>query len=213
MKELINVTFRRPSDEGILPVWDEHSKVLILGSITAIDGMNKGFYYASYRNQLWELLDYCMGGNVYSNLKNELKVNYDNFSSNKITKEEFIFNKGKIKEKFSKALLDNNIAICDVFTECYFNNNSSLDQDIILNNSNYPFKTSKDIIENILNNSRIKTIIVNSKFVEKVFLKMGIEGNYDVKYVMSPSPRRGVIEKKKKSWEEAFSLVSNKKCK
>lgn len=213
MKELINVTFRRPSDEGILPVWDKNSKVLILGSITAVDGMNKGFYYASYRNQLWELLDYCMGSNVYSNLKNKLKINYDNFYNDKITKEEFISNRGEIRNEFVKTLLDDNIAICDVFTECYFNNNSSMDQDIVLNNSDYPFKTSKDIIENILNNSKIKTVIVNSKFVEKVFLKMGIEGNYDVKYVMSPSPRRGVIEKKKKSWEEAFSLVSNKKCK
>jgi len=85
MKEYKNVVFRRPKDEGIVPVWDEKCKILMLGSITAIDGMNKGFYYASYKNQLWELLDYSMNTDIFMKLKNELKDNYESYKNNEIT--------------------------------------------------------------------------------------------------------------------------------
>ena len=172
MKEYKNVVFRRPKDEGIVPVWDEKSKILMLGSITSVDGMNKGFYYASHRNQLWELLDYSMNTDIFMKLKNELKDNYESFKNNEITNEQFNNNRSKIRNLFSKALLDKNIAMCDVFTECYFNNNSSMDVDIILNNKEFSYKTSKDIIQNIIDNSKIKLVIVNSKFVESMFYKI-----------------------------------------
>lgn len=201
MKEYKNVVFRRPKDEGIVPVWDENCKILMLGSITAVDGMNKGFYYASYRNQLWELLDYSMNTDIFMKLKNELKDNYESFKNNEITNEQFNNNRSKIRNLFSKALLDKNIAMCDVFTECYFNNNSSMDVDIILNNKEFSYKTSKEIIQNIIDNSKIKLVIVNSKFVESMFYKMNIKGNFEVRYVISPSPRRGTIDKKKESWK------------
>jgi len=79
MKEILNPTLRAPKTVGITPVWDENCKILILGSITAVDGMRKGFYYASARNQLWELLDCCLGNKVneedsFSFLKNVFRV-------------------------------------------------------------------------------------------------------------------------------------------
>lgn len=209
MKKYRNVVFRKPVDEGIVPVWNENSKILMLGSITAVDGMNKGFYYSSGRNQLWELLDYSLNIDVFMRLKNQLKDNYDLFRNNKITKDEFFSNRSNVKNQFSKVLLDNNIAMCDVFTECYFNNNSSMDVDIILNNKEYPYKTSKEIIQNIIDNSKVKLVIVNSKFVEKMFYKMNIKGDFEVKYVISPSPRRGTIEKKKEFWKDVFNIVND----
>ena len=120
---------------------------------------------------------------------------------------EFVKNKKEIKNKFSSELLKRKIAICDVFCECYFNNNSSMDMDIILNNPQYPFKTSKDILQNIIDNSKIKTIVVNSRFVEKELKKLNLVGNFEVKYVISPSPRRGSINKKIENWKEVFKTI------
>lgn len=209
MKEIINPVFRRPKDYGISPVFDDNCEILILGSITALDGINKGFYYASNKNQLWQLLDLCLNTNCFSNLKNELKINFDNFKFHKINDDEFLENKKVIREKFSAELLKRKIAICDVFSECYFNNNSSMDIDIILNNNNYPYKTSKEILQNIINNSKIKTIVVNSRFVEKEFYKLKINGNFNVEYVISPSPRRGCVDKKIECWKNVFNKILN----
>lgn len=207
MKEIINPVFRCPKNAGIVPVFNKDCEILILGSITAVDGMKKGFYYASNKNQLWSLLDLCLNTNCFSKLKNDLKINYDNFKLNKISKIEFDKQKDIIKTEFSKELLNRKIAICDVFTECYFNNNSSMDIDIILNNENYPYKTSKEILQNILDNSKIKTIVVNSKFVESQLKKLNLSGNFDIKYVISPSPRRGSIDKKIDNWKQVFGAI------
>lgn len=209
MKQVINPVLRQPKSIGILPVWDKDCKILLLGSITAVDGMRKGFYYGSHVSQFWHLVDLSLELNsldedsfVY--LKNLLKDNYEKFKSNLIDTKEFEKNKKLIKQKFAEKLLKYNIAICDVFEECYFNNNSSLDNEIILNNPNYPCKYNNEIISHILNNSKIKTVIVNSKFVESQFKKMKIVGDFEVKYVISPSPRRGKIEKKIDCWKKAI---------
>lgn len=206
MKLIENPVLRQPKIAGITPVWDENCKILILGSITSVDGMKKGFYYASAKNQLWQLVDIALGidnKNSFVYLKNVLKKNYDNFAANLIDFKQFEQTQTTIKKKFAHQLLKNHIAICDVFEECYFNKNSSLDQDIILNNANYPYKTNKNVISYILENSNISTILVNSKFVEEQFYKMKILGNFDVKYVQSPSPRKGSIEKKIDCWKQS----------
>lgn len=209
MKQIINPTLRQPKIAGISPVWNEDCKLLILGSITSIDGMKKGFYYASERNQLWQLVDISLGLNSKSEnsfmfLKNLLKENYINFANNKIDFDMFQANKIAVQNQFSKKLLENHIAICDVFEECFFNNNSSLDQDIMLNSTNYPCKNNKDAIEYILKNSRISTVLVNSRFVETEFNKMNIGKRLQVCYVESPSPRKGKIDKKIESWQKSI---------
>lgn len=206
--EIVNPTFRCPADKGIKPVWNKDCEILMLGSITAVDGMRKGFYYASERNQFWALMDYSLGKNEFMPLKEELKNNYLAFKNQEISLEIFEQTRQMIAEKFSDALLRNKIAICDVFSECYFNNNSSLDDDIILNNSNYPAKYSKEILEEILHNSDIKTVVANSIFVEKQFKKMNIHGDFSVIKVMSPSPRSGKIEKKYDSWKSVFANLN-----
>ena len=206
MTECKNATFRRPADMGILPVWDSESKILMVGSITSIDGMKKGFYYASQTNQLWRLVDYCINSNEFLELKNKLLENYKLFEQNKQDQDSFEHNKLIIKNEFKASLHKYNIALCDIFTECYFKNNSSLDGDIILNSNNYPFKTSKDIIQHIVDNSKIKVVIVNSSKVEEWFNKLGIKGNYKLIKVVSPSPARRVkLEIKQSEWKDAFN--------
>lgn len=204
MKEIINPVFRKPANEGIVPCWSNKSKYLMLGSITAVDGMRKGFYYASERNQLWALMDYCLGTNEFVELKTRLKNNYLSFVAGELSEQQFCENKKLNQDDFRNTLDKYNFAFCDVFKSCWFNNNSSLDQDIILNNPNYAFETSRDIIQYIIDNSNVKTVFCNSKFVEEQFRKMDIKGNYNVVVLMSPSQRRGIIEKKMSDWKPKF---------
>jgi len=209
MKEIVNPVERHPAGQGIFPVWDKQSRILLVGSMTAADGLKKGFYYSSARNQLWELLDFCLGldgqkENSFLALKNDLKSNYEKFDREKISKAEFETEKTKIREKFANLLKKYKIAMCDVFESCFFNNNSSLDCEMILNNDKYPFKTYKDTLQKIVSNANIECVIVNSRFVENQFKKMKLEGDFVVHYVISPSPRRGSIESKKQEWKNLF---------
>lgn len=204
-KQIINPILRQPFINGIEPIWNCDSKILMLGSITATDGVKKGFYYASQRNQFWQLLDCILKTSCFSDLKEQLKVNFDNYKNGLIDVYCFETNKAKIRQVFSDELIKRKIAICDVFLQCYFNNNSSLDNDIILNNSLYPVITNKETIKKIIDNSQIKYVVVNSRFVQNQFKKMNINGDFEVKYVISPSPRKGSIDSKISSWKSVLS--------
>lgn len=203
--------FRNPKSVGISPVWNNNSRILYLGSITAIDGINKGFYYASGRNQFWKILDYIYFHNEtpFTNLQDKLKNNYKDYETGKISIEDFETNKSSTKKEFETLLLKNNIAICDVFENCYFKNNSSLDSDIILNDKTYAPKLNNKIIQEIVSNSKIEKIVTNSEFVSKIFRKMNILGNYQLIEVISPSTSRRVrLEVKKEEWEN--KIFNNK---
>lgn len=210
-KQIVNAVLRQPAKYGILPVWNEKSEILMLGSITATDGIRKGFYYASERNQLWQLLDCVLGTDCFSILKSQLRQNYDSYSHGQIDENAFEDNKKQIREKFAIELKKRKIAICDVFRECYFNNNSSLDNDIILNNDQFPVVSNAEKIKEIIQKSNIRYVVVNSRFVQKQFEKMHICGNFEVVYVVSPSPRKGSIESKLESWKSVFEKVFSKK--
>jgi hypoxanthine-DNA glycosylase len=43
-------------DHPFLPVFDEHSRILILGSFPSTRSRENGFYYAHPRNRFWEIL-------------------------------------------------------------------------------------------------------------------------------------------------------------
>ena len=173
-------------------------------------GIRKGFYYASERNQLWQLLDCVLETDCFIGLKRQLKQNYDNYVCGKIDESVFEENRAKTRQMFAYELKKRKIAICDVFLECYFNNNSSLDNDIILNNPQYPAVSNAETIRNIIQNSKIRYVVVNSRFVQKQFEKMKICGNFEVVYVVSPSPRKGSIESKLASWKMAFDQILNR---
>ena len=201
---------RQPKAVGISPVWDSNSKILFLGSITATDGINKGFYYASGRNQFWKILDYVFfeDETYFKTLQDKLKINYENFVDKKITEKEFIDNKLSIQNEFKEILLKNNIAICDVFEECYFKNNTSLDSDIILKDEKYGPKLNDKTIQEIVSNSQIDKVVTNSVFVSNIFKKMNITGDYQLIEVISPSTSRRVrLDIKKEEWKNKIGNI------
>lgn len=202
--------FREPKSVDISPVWDKNSKILFLGSITAIDGMNKGFYYASGRNQFWKILDYVFfdDESYFKTLQDKLKINYEDFIDKKITEKEFKENRILIQNEFKELLLKNNIAICDVFENCYFKNNTSLDSDIILKDEKYGPKLNDKIIQEIVSNSQIDKVVTNSVFVSNVFKKMNIKGDYKLIEVISPSTSRRVrLDIKKEEWKNKICNI------
>lgn len=46
---------------SIEPIYDEHSKVLILGSFPSVKSREKAFYYAHPQNRFWKLLANILG--------------------------------------------------------------------------------------------------------------------------------------------------------
>ena len=70
------------------PIYDEYSKVLILGSMPSVKSREIGFYYAHKTNRFWGILEKLF-----------------NVSLNTI-------------EEKKKFLLDNHIALWDVFKSC-----------------------------------------------------------------------------------------------
>lgn len=204
-KIIENAVLRNPASEGIAPIWNKDCKVLMIGSITSVDGMKMGFLYGSRFNQFWQLIDYCLGIDTasessFSALKRALVDNYKNAPSKDILEA----NKIKIREQFKSRLLSHHIAMCDIFKSCYFNGGGSADSDIILGDNSYPAVTYKDLLTEIINSSKVDTVIVNSSFVEKHFLDMNIPGDYKLKKVPTPVQRFKKLEEKQKLWKDAF---------
>ena len=54
------IDLREPRKLNIKPVWNSESKILMVGSITSIDGMKCGYYYSSRYNSFWKLLDFVV---------------------------------------------------------------------------------------------------------------------------------------------------------
>lgn len=217
--------FRDPVSFNIKPVWNENSKILMLGSITSIDGLKSGFYYSSRWNSFWKLLDFVILSKkenltfddleklflvdnkkfIFTTLKRKLNENYkQNYNKN-----HQIFNENLkiIQDEFNQALLNSNIAICDIFKSCYAKTGSSFDSDIVLDNKDFPFETYKDEIKNIITKSKVKIIIPNSNFVKMWLNSFDILPD-DVKVVQVTSPsasRRLKLSVKFDDWKEKLS--------
>lgn len=56
------------------PVWDQHSRILILGSFPSVLSRENGFYYGNPRNRFWQILSGVYGQEVP--LAPEGKVDY-----------------------------------------------------------------------------------------------------------------------------------------
>lgn len=52
---------RRSLDHILEPVYDEHSKLLILGSFPSVLSRQNGFYYGNPRNRFWPVLEALTG--------------------------------------------------------------------------------------------------------------------------------------------------------
>ena len=52
------------TDHPIAPVWDEHSRVLILGSFPSVRSRETGFFYGHPQNRFWKVTAAVFGASV-----------------------------------------------------------------------------------------------------------------------------------------------------
>lgn len=128
------------------PIYDEYSKVLILGSMPSQKSRKVGFYYAHKTNRFWLILEKL-----------------------------FHVNLNTIEEK-KKFLLDNRIALWDVFAFCEIN--ASSDASI----KNYQLND----IDMILKHANIKAIFCTGKKSYDTLIK-NFKTNMPIIYLPSPS--------------------------
>ena len=128
------------------PIYDVDSKVLILGSMPSVKSREVGFYYAHKTNRFWVILEKLF-----------------NVSLNTI-------------EEKKKFLLDNYIALWDVFAFCEID--ASSDASI----KNYQLND----INMILKNAKIKAIFCTGKKSYDTLIK-NFKTNISVYYLPSPS--------------------------
>ena len=128
------------------PIYDNNSKVLILGSMPSQKSREVGFYYAHKTNRFWHILEKL-----------------------------FHVNLNTIEEK-KKFLLDNHIALWDVFAFCEIN--ASSDASI----KNYQLND----IDMILKHANIKAIFCTGKKSYDTLIK-NFKTNMPIIYLPSPS--------------------------
>ena len=63
------------------PFYDEHSKVLILGSFPSPDSKKAGFYYQNKNNRFWAIMEHLFGEN---NLQGDISKQKDFLKAHKI---------------------------------------------------------------------------------------------------------------------------------
>jgi hypoxanthine-DNA glycosylase len=59
---------------GFEPVYDERSRVLVLGSFPSVISRENGFYYGNPRNRFWPVLAACTGRNMPPHLAQEESI-------------------------------------------------------------------------------------------------------------------------------------------
>lgn len=215
------IDLREPRKLNIKPVWNSESKILMVGSITSIDGMKCGYYYSSRYNSFWKLLDFVVlskkEGYTFDELETLFKTDNEKFKFNSLklrlnqnyrnnfnNDELFKSNLKEIQTEFENALLQNNIAICDIFQSVYAKKGSSLDSDLILNDKNYPFETYETTINKIIKDSKVNIVVPNSDFVKSWLFKFKVNENQKVKIVQVASPssaRRLKLSVKFEDWK------------
>ncbi len=113
-------------------LYNENSKILILGSFPSVKSREQGFFYGHPQNRFWKVLSTV--------LNQSLPTSIDE-------KKEFILN--------------NKIALWDVIASCEIKGSSdSSIKNVVPNN-----------INEILNNSKVKTIFTNGKLAFNLYNK------------------------------------------
>lgn len=130
---------------NISPIYNEYSKILILGSMPSIVSRNENFFYAHKQNRFWKILSMLFETNFYNK---QDKINF---------------------------LLENNIAMYDVIKECNIKGSSDSsitnvkvnDIESIINNSNIEYvfctgKTSYNLFQKYFSHLNIKFFLLPS---------------------------------------------------
>ncbi|MDE6758959.1 MAG: DNA-deoxyinosine glycosylase [Clostridia bacterium] len=121
------------------PIFDENSKVLILGSMASVKSLEKGFYYMHPRNRFWTTIAQVVGDPVPESIK------------------------GK-----RDWLLAHNIALMDIIHSCNRNGSLDSDiKDVIPNDIKNVLKTAK--IQAIYCNGRKSYEIANKTYPDVDF--------------------------------------------
>ncbi|MBO5305523.1 MAG: DNA-deoxyinosine glycosylase, partial [Clostridia bacterium] len=55
---------RQREEHGIAPVYNEHSRILILGSFPSVASRAEGFFYGHPRNRFWRVVAAVFGESV-----------------------------------------------------------------------------------------------------------------------------------------------------
>ena len=127
------------------PVYDENSRVLILGSFPSVKSRSQGFYYGHPQNRFWKVLPVIMGYDI-DYLKN-----------------------ADIRDKIS-FLIKNNIAVWDVIESCdIIGSSDSSIKNVIPADIECIIKQSK--INTIVTNGKLAGTLYDKYFGEKIKIK------------------------------------------
>ncbi len=197
---------------GFQPIYDENSKVLIVGTHPSPDGYKKGMFYSSKFNSFWRILDSVLNTNFCESI-NKLVPDADN---------------SEIINEIKQKLYTNKIAICDAIKECDGGGTDTQIKNEILRD--------KSEIKTIIENSKIETILCTSGDAKKYFIRIFNDnknaitknaiqslqeymGNLKIEEpiiekLLSPSPmlkRCGITDEQRQAqWKKLFTKALNK---
>ena len=134
-------------EHGFPPIYNECSKILILGSLPSVKSREEGFYYGHKMNRFWRVISQIL----------ECEIPFT------------------IEDKRT-MLLEHNIALWDVIESCDIKGSSDSSIKNVIPNK----------IKDILNNSKVHTIITNGKTSDKLYQKY-CESECGIKAISLPS--------------------------
>lgn len=136
------------------PVYDEYSRILILGSLPSVKSRENNFYYGHPKNRFWRVLWRIFEENGCNNETGETSRLRDS------TLTEMSIDSFSIEEK-KKFLHDNHIALWDVIAKCdIMGSSDSSIKNVIANDINL-----------ILDSAAIEAIYVNGTKAHELYMK------------------------------------------
>lgn len=151
---------------GFEPVYNSDSKLLILGSFPSVKSRQISFYYGNKQNRFWKVVCSHFGESVPESVE--------------------------LKKKF---LIDHNIALWDIVTECEIVGS----RDETIKN----FKVAD--LKILLQNSQIKYIILNGSKAFSIFTENYGDIAIPFKKLSSTSPANTRFDEKE--WHDAISTA------
>lgn len=162
------------------PIYNNHSKMLILGSIPSVKSLKSNFYYMHPRNQFWKILD---------------AIFYQTPTFEKAVEEYRKTLNNNKREVIKNLLLENHIALFDTIKEC--EGEGSLDTNIRKESIN----TNKETISIIL--EVVDIVYLNGSKAYELFIKMFPDISIPVIKLPSTSPAHTMsLEKKLEVWKQ-----------
>lgn len=154
---------------GFAPVYNKDSKLLILGSFPSVKSRKVEFYYGNPQNKFWRVVCSYFGESIPQAVEG--------------------------KKSF---LLNHNIALWDIVTECEISGS----QDSTIKN----FKVAD--LKTLLQNCSIRYIILNGSTAYKIFEKN--YGGLDIPYIKLPSTSPANTRFSEEEWRDALSRAFNR---